>query len=158
LRQEPSIYKDFWTVPATTCDKDATRIARKQGRGMATLKTGSGLPPREFLESIERLAESFYKPKLPEPPWSAIPIPETVWNSTAMAKPPNKGGAPSRWDWEGAAIAVFGRIYRAEVPEPSKIADVARLLAEWFVEQTGREPSETELKRHARRLLPEVGN
>jgi hypothetical protein len=66
-------------------------------------------------------------------------------------------GAKARWNWEKAAIAVFGRIYRGEVPEPTSKAEVVALLAEWFQDEYGREPGETTLKEHGELILDEVG-
>jgi hypothetical protein len=65
-------------------------------------------------------------------------------------------GRPPKWDWERAAISVFGSLNRGEVPKPRSQADVERLLVGWFSAKHAREPSEKAIRGHARLIWEEV--
>ncbi len=91
------------------------------------------------------------------PPYRLVELVAAL--KTVEAAPQSKVGRPAKYDWESAVLAVFGRIFRGEVPDPTgrgEVAEVARLLAQWFSDQWDQYPGETELKKHARRLLKEV--
>ncbi|MCE3247015.1 MAG: hypothetical protein K0R41_840 [Geminicoccaceae bacterium] len=72
---------------------------------------------------------------------------------TGIAK--NRGGRPQEWDWEGAAIGSFGQVYRGNAAEPKRLADVERLLSQWFLAHRDKAPAESEVRKHARKLLEE---
>jgi hypothetical protein len=60
------------------------------------------------------------------------------------------GGRPSKYNWEGALIDAFGRIYSG--PEPKTQAEIERWMQEFFAAQD-QHPAESEIKKHAQPLF-----
>jgi hypothetical protein len=66
-------------------------------------------------------------------------------------------GRKRKWDWERAALAVFGQIYRGDVTQPKKQGQVEALLAEWFSANCGgEEPVESQIREHAVLIWGEI--
>jgi hypothetical protein len=67
----------------------------------------------------------------------------------------HRGGRLPKHDWEDAAIGVFGMVYRGGAAEPKKLADVETLLSQWFLDHRDEAPVESEIRKHARKLVEE---
>jgi hypothetical protein len=141
-------------------------------------------PTREELEALKRVEQMFEQMSLlcgplPREPLEEllplrypavceeiepIDLPERIAEEIAKVLRPGKPkeetrGRKQKYDWESAAIAVFGRIYRG--PEPKKQAEVEELLSEWFAANDAGEPGETEIRNHAKPIwleIQKVGN
>ncbi len=74
------------------------------------------------------------------------------------ASTPERRGRKPQYDWTTAEREIFGRLYRGEISERSieTQADVERVLADWFAERTGDEPSESMIRSHAAGLYKEI--
>lgn len=85
-----------------------------------------------------------------------IPLPDPVVatkiRTGAIAK--KATGAPSKHDWEGAAIEISAMIYRGELdPLTATQAEVSRRMADWFAATNQAEPADSDRRDHAKRLL-----
>lgn len=67
----------------------------------------------------------------------------------------NKGGAPSKYDWERAIAAIVFQWADEGSWQPAMQADVKNRLADWFAER-GEHPSDSLLKERARWLFEEI--
>jgi hypothetical protein len=65
-------------------------------------------------------------------------------------------GRKPKWEWERAALAVFGRIYWGDVPEPTSQAEVETLLSEWFLATYDEQPVDSQIRDHARLIWREI--
>jgi hypothetical protein len=71
-----------------------------------------------------------------------------------LTYPPPRG-KPRSIDWDHAVSAVWGRIYRGEVPEPQRQSQVEDLLCEWF-DGNSMDPGESSVRKHAKIIWQEV--
>jgi hypothetical protein len=97
-----------------------------------------------LLSQVEMIA-----PFAPPPPHAAVQI-GTVKSA---------GGRPRKYDWEGALIHL---IAIANAPDglpdgPGSQAAIGRLMLQWFQENAGEEPAESEVKKYARRVVEALG-
>jgi hypothetical protein len=71
----------------------------------------------------------------------------------------NKGGRPSKWDWEGALIYVAAQ---ANLPdglideEGGTQADIEEMISEWFIQRTGDSPAESEIRKRASAVMKAI--
>jgi hypothetical protein len=157
----------------------APEIAERSGRAMkrkAPWEILADLKRSPFDSSdLARLLRPFDPPAPPDlsvpsefkvhyPPLPAgRPLAEQIADAIKAQGAPGhtvetRGRKPHK-DWERAMLAVFGRSYRGEVPEPQTQAEVERLLADWFAEHhAGWTPGETAIREKARLIWREVGN
>jgi hypothetical protein len=70
--------------------------------------------------------------------------------------PAPRGGRPPKYDWERAQLEVFGRVFRGDTPEPKTQADVERLLSQWFLDDLGSQPAESEIRKRAKKLFEAI--
>ncbi len=78
-------------------------------------------------------------------------------------KPPtNPGGAPRKWDWDGAilhlaALAHGSRngLFRDDGKDPNQ-SDVARHLRAWFIDTQDDAPENSQLRDYGKRFLTEL--
>jgi hypothetical protein len=84
-------------------------------------------------------------------PYAPTPSPATV--QTAVAR--SAGGRPRKHDWEGALINLISIANDPDgLPDgPGSQAAIVRLMLQWFQENAGEEPAESEVKRYARRIV-----
>jgi hypothetical protein len=79
------------------------------------------------------------------------------------AKAKNSGGRPVKWDWIGALIEV---IRVANTPDglpdgANAQAEIAKIMSRWFMEKDQDEPSPSEIRALARRIMAatsKIGN
>lgn len=82
-------------------------------------------------------------------------------NAPTVAKG-NKGGAPRKWDWDGAllhlaALAHHGDsgLFRADGGDPNQ-SDIARYLQAWFLQTCDRSPEDSQLRKFGARFVEEL--
>jgi hypothetical protein len=79
------------------------------------------------------------------------------------AKPsPKAGGAPRKWDWDGALIHLAALahgspdgLFRDDGRDPNQ-SDVARHLRAWFVDACDNAPENSQLRDYGRRFVTEL--
>jgi hypothetical protein len=64
-------------------------------------------------------------------------------------------GRPRTWDWDGATTFL---LTIAQTPDglptgPGAQAQIERLLADWFVQNAGKEPAESLIRKHATKIM-----
>ena len=64
-------------------------------------------------------------------------------------------GRKAIWDWNAAKDAVWGQLYRGDA-KPEKLADVERLLGDWFGTNCGDSPGTTSLREKAREIWTQL--
>jgi hypothetical protein len=74
----------------------------------------------------------------------------------------NTGGAPRRWDWDGAllhlAAVAHGSpdgLFRDDCADPNQ-SDIARHLRAWFVETSDDAPESSQLRDYGKRFITEL--
>jgi hypothetical protein len=139
-----------------------TRLAEQQVAADAEVASRLAWPVYEAPEEFWRNMESPGMREITSTPCILETLETLVERLSPEPNPPETRGRKATYDWERAAIAVFGRIYRGEVPEPKKQAEVEALLDEWFVANDASEqPGVTQIRKHAKpiwREIREVGN
>ena len=77
-------------------------------------------------------------------------------------KPKGKGGAPRKWDWDGAllhlaAMAHHGRngLFRDDGGDPNQ-SDIAGHLGAWFIDTCDNSPVDSHLRGYGMRFLTEL--
>lgn len=75
---------------------------------------------------------------------------------------PNKGGAPRKWDWDGAilhlaALAHHGAngLFRQDGGDPNQ-SDIARHLQAWFIDTCKNSPENSQLREYGKRFVTEL--
>lgn len=75
---------------------------------------------------------------------------------------PKKGGAPRKWDWDGAmlhlvALAHHGAngLFRPDGSDPNQ-SDIARHLRAWFLDTCGNSPEDSQLRGYGKRFVIEL--
>jgi hypothetical protein len=82
---------------------------------------------------------------------------ETLVERLSPERKPETRGRKAKHGWARAVTAVFGRIYRGDVPEPKKQAEVEALLVEWFAwNDADEQPVESQIRDHARLIWREI--
>lgn len=83
-------------------------------------------------------------------------------NTMAAGSPRRQGGAPRKWDWDGAllylaALAHHGAdgLHRKDGGEPNQ-SDIARHLQEWFIGTSGKAPEDSQLRDYGKRFVTEL--
>lgn len=71
------------------------------------------------------------------------------------------GGAPQKWDWEGAlahlvAIANNPDGLIGADGEPLTQAEIARMMAHWFYDTQSKEPTDSEIRKRARKVMDAI--
>ena len=79
-----------------------------------------------------------------------------------VATAPNKGGAPRKWDWDGAllhlaALAHHGAngLFRDDGSDPNQ-SDIARHLQAWFIDTCEKSPEDSQLREYGKRFVTEL--
>lgn len=74
----------------------------------------------------------------------------------------SKGGAPRKWDWDGAflhlaALAHHGvnGLFRDDGGDPNQ-SDIARHLQAWFIDTCGNSPENSQLRDYGKRFVTEL--
>ncbi|API58804.1 hypothetical protein BSL82_05360 [Tardibacter chloracetimidivorans] len=83
-------------------------------------------------------------------------------DTTAASPSRRQGGAPRKWDWDGAllhlaAIAHHGAdgLHRKDGGEPNQ-SDIARHLQEWFIGTSDKAPEDSQLRDYGKRFITEL--
>ncbi len=74
----------------------------------------------------------------------------------------NRGGAPRKWDWDGAllhlaALAHHGEngLFREDGSDPNQ-SDIARHLQAWFIDTCHNSPENSQLREYGKRFVTEL--
>jgi hypothetical protein len=74
----------------------------------------------------------------------------------------NGGGAPRKWDWDGALIHLAALahgspdgLYRDDCSDPNQ-SDIARHLRAWFIDAVGDAPESSQLRDYGKRFVTEL--
>ena len=138
-------------------------------KGIADLAATIARDRQAFVDQTIKLARSFESP-VPEIPDISMPeITPLAEQIADLLKPQGTPrhtietrGRKPKWDWERAGLAVLGRIYRGELPEPKSQGEVEARLSDWFsATYDSATPGETQIRERARliwREISEVGN
>lgn len=78
-------------------------------------------------------------------------------------KPPtNPGGAPRKWDWDGALLHLAALahgsphgLFRDDGKDPNQ-SDIARHLRAWFIDANDNAPESSQLRDYGRRFVAEL--
>lgn len=77
-------------------------------------------------------------------------------------KSKGKGGAPRKWDWDGALLHLAALahhapdgLFRDNGTDPNQ-SDIARHLEAWFVDTTGNSPENSQLRDYGKRFVTEL--
>jgi len=103
------------------------------------------------LQTIEMLA-----------PNAATPVADLLNPATSPAELSRKGGPGRRreYDWDGALLHLIGQAeINAIAPDPDAHgaqADITRVLADWFSDNGGKVPAESQLQSMAKRALDAI--
>jgi hypothetical protein len=75
---------------------------------------------------------------------------------------PNAGGAPRKWDWDGAILHLAAiahgspnGLYRDDGRDPNQ-SDIARHLRAWFVDACDNAPENSQLRDYGKRFVTEL--
>jgi hypothetical protein len=106
------------------------------------------------LSAIEMLAPS-----------AVIPMSDLFSIPVSATAEPKRAGGPGRrreYDWDGALLYLLGQAeINAIAPDPhahGAQADIKRLLADWFSNNGGKVPADSQLETMAKRALESVRN
>ena len=95
------------------------------------------------------------RPRMIEAPFSD-PEPKPIVQEVS------KGGAPRKWDWDGAflhlaALAHHGvnGLFRDDGGDPNQ-SDIARHLQAWFIDTCGNAPENSQLRDYGKRFVTEL--
>ena len=76
--------------------------------------------------------------------------------------PPNPGGAPRKWDWDGALLHLVALahgspdgLFRDDGKDPNQ-SDIARHLRAWFIDTHEDAPESSQLRDYGKRFVTEL--
>lgn len=76
--------------------------------------------------------------------------------------PPNPGGAPRKWDWDGALLHLAALahgspdgLFRDDCKDPNQ-SDIARHLQAWFIDTHKDAPESSQLRDYGKRFVTEL--
>lgn len=88
------------------------------------------------------------------------PEPEPVaLLASSAASSKGRGGAPRKWEWDGALLHLAALAHShpdgLHPPDGAELnaSDIARHLRDWFIERTGSEPVDSQLREYGARFL-----
>lgn len=92
-------------------------------------------------------------------PWEGVEIDSTP---QPAAIPKSAGGAPRKWNWDGALLHLAALahhtpdgLFRSDGTDPNQ-SDIARHLETWFVATTGSSPENSQLRDYGKRFVTEL--
>jgi hypothetical protein len=77
------------------------------------------------------------------------------FRSAAVAATRNVGGRPPKWDWEKFWLELCARIHEDGLPATQ--AEMVERMGQWFVNDLGDHPAESEIKKRVSGLWHRVG-
>lgn len=147
----------FGLIPPATIDWEL---------GTLSAQLSDGIVPTEWLAHVEETFESgpyesllvnftglsFDLARIEMLAPAAI-APET--DSKQQAPTPRPKGRPPKWDWEGAMahIASLANAPDGLPTDAGAQAQIARLITDWFVQETSQAPAESEVRKRAATIL-----
>jgi hypothetical protein len=89
----------------------------------------------------------------PKPRFVAVEIERDSLLGCFSAKdrvPKNVGGRPPKWNWEEFWLELCARVHEEGLP--AKQTEMVEVMEQWFVDQRGDHPAESEIKKRVSRL------
>jgi len=113
-----------------------------------------GWLPRDLYETWDAAHAAGAPPHSDQGGLAASSAPKSTSTQTKR-RLDSRGGRPPKWDWEGCAIAL---IAYANTPDglPESQAAIERLMATYFNDRYGYEPSESLIREHAAKIIAEL--
>jgi len=86
-------------------------------------------------------------------------LPNAEFNASNMSGPSFREtiiGRPRKWDWEGAfaRLAVVAQHPDGLPTGPGAQAKIEKILADWFVSETGDSPASSQIRQRAQKMMP----
>jgi hypothetical protein len=133
-------------------------------KGLAEIAAKMVRDQQAFIDATTKLARPSadlrdLRPEIPDIPAvrEVTPLAEQIADLIKPKPQRETRGRKAKWDWERAALGVYGRVYRGNVPEPKSLAEVEALLSEWFVANSdGEQPVTSQIREHARPIWREI--
>ncbi|MEO9834883.1 MAG: hypothetical protein ABJL57_11990 [Hyphomonas sp.] len=87
---------------------------------------------------------------------------ESETPSGAVPSPLNKGGAPRKWDWDGAMLHLAALAHHevdgllcSDGRDPNQ-SDIAGILLSWFIDNGDKSPQNSQLRHYGKRFVSEL--